>query len=537
MKNPFDSGGGGGGGGGVGATGPTGPQGPSGPAGAQGPAGEQGPMGPSGAPGSQGIPGLPGANGADGIQGVPGVQGGQGPPGVQGDQGPPGDTGSQGPPGAKGDPGEQGAKGDPGEQGPPGAAGSQGAQGAVGPASTVPGPVGPIGPSGAQGPQGVQGDPGVSNIPGPTGPTGPQGAQGAAGAASTVPGPPGATGSQGPTGPAGAASTVPGPTGDPGINGGLWLAQRNAPIMLAAANGAATLVGGPPVLTRSGNMVNLTFQGTNKNSNTANTISLIEIPVGYRPTANVTQAVQAPSGNLTVGLYTSGTNVFPDVPGTNYTGNNTRWAARFSAQLSSNAAMSVSAFWQTNDAMPQEAVPPSGSGQYLPLSGGTLNSDATVSLTGMAGETSLFPGSIGLMAFMGDGITPGGDVTYLFPGAIHIGDPASSPTRTAAIFTRHSISYSTTEQATGGTWIDGKPIYRKVVQDAVVLGSHSCAFPHGIVGLGDVVSMSAVIYPTGSEQRVQGGYADNSYVTLDLSFWEVVPALAPANVIIEYTKL
>lgn len=31
-----------------------------------------------------------------------------------------------------------------------------------------------------------------------------------------------------------------------------------------------------------------------------------------------------------------------------------------------------------------------------------------------------------------------------------------------------SLSYSTTEQKTGGTWIDGKPIYRKVLQETFI---------------------------------------------------------------------
>jgi len=95
------------------------------------------------------------------------------------------------------------------------------------------------------------------------------------------------------------------------------------------------------------------FQGTKQTSgNTANTVSLAEIPVGFRPTGNVTQAIQVPAGNITAQMYTSGTNVFPNVPGTNATTGNTRWSIRFSASLASNAAISANVAWQTADAMP-----------------------------------------------------------------------------------------------------------------------------------------------------------------------------------------
>jgi hypothetical protein len=184
------------------------------------------------------------------------------------------------------------------------------------------------------GPTGPQGDPGA------TGPSGPQGNPGAQG----NPGTPGADGATGPTGPAGLQA--------------LPSSQIDSPIMLAAANGAPTLIGAIPQLTRSGNTVTWTFNGTNKTSTTANTISLAEIPPGFRPTAAVTQAIQAPSGNITAQAFTTGTNVFPDVPGTNATTGNTRWAIRFSAQLGASAVISASVSWQTTDAQPPQTIYP-----------------------------------------------------------------------------------------------------------------------------------------------------------------------------------
>jgi len=130
------------------------------------------------------------------------------------------------------------------------------------------------------------------------------------------------------------------------------MAQAASPRMLVATNGAQAL-SADPVLTRIGNQVTWNFQGTKSASgNTANTISLAEIPVGFRPTGNVTQAIQVPAGNITAQMYTSGTNVFPNAPGTNATTGNTRWSIRFSAQLAANAAISANVAWQTADAMP-----------------------------------------------------------------------------------------------------------------------------------------------------------------------------------------
>ena len=48
-------------------------------------------------------------------------------------------------------------------------------------------------------------------------------------------------------------------------------------------------------------------------------------------------------------------------------------------------------------------------------------------------------------------------------------------------------SYSTDEVCTGGTWIDGKPIYRRVFY-AENLTNASYTFPDAIEGLGTVVS-------------------------------------------------
>lgn len=129
-----------GGGGGVPVPGPQGPEGPPGP---KGDKGDKGDTGPAGEDGTDGIsPAVATApidggtkvtitdaagdhefnvmDGADGADGAPGPKGDPGDPGPAGEQGPvgeKGEPGEQGPAGPKGDKGNPGEKGDPGENG------------------------------------------------------------------------------------------------------------------------------------------------------------------------------------------------------------------------------------------------------------------------------------------------------------------------------------------------------------------------------------------------------------------------------------
>jgi hypothetical protein len=100
--------------------------------------------------------------------------------------------------------------------GPSGGDGS-GSQGPPGPQGDT-GPPGPPGEPGIQGEPGPQGDPGATGPQGPAGATGAQGPQGDTGAAGST-GAQGPQGDPGPTGPAGADSTIPGPQGPQGIQG------------------------------------------------------------------------------------------------------------------------------------------------------------------------------------------------------------------------------------------------------------------------------------------------------------------------------
>ena len=175
--------------------------------------------------------------GEGGVVPVPGPQGPEGPPGPKGDKGDKGDTGPRGPAGPAGAAGKDGAAGPAGPQGPKGddgdtpyigsngnwwigetdtgvsAAGSGEGGGVQGP----PGPKGDKGDPGEQGPKGDQGVQGIQGVPGEQGPAGEAGPAG----------PKGDTGEQGPPGPAGSDGT-PGPGVAAGGTAGQILAKASA---------------------------------------------------------------------------------------------------------------------------------------------------------------------------------------------------------------------------------------------------------------------------------------------------------------------
>lgn len=53
-------------------------------------------------------------------------------------------------------------------------------------------------------------------------------------------------------------------------------------------------------------------------------------------------------------------------------------------------------------------------------------------------------------------------------------------------------SYSTTEHATGATWIDGKPIYRKVVEVSSLPNNTQTSYSHGIVNADTFVTIRGI---------------------------------------------
>jgi hypothetical protein len=120
-----------------------------------------------------------------------------------------------------------------------------------------------------------------------------------------------------------------------------------------------------PVLVRIGDQVTMTYVGTSRAGTIANTISLVEIPEGYRPSANVATQSGALMGAVNgqtaytanIQRYTSGTHVAPTAPTVNVavTGNTTRWSLRHTSNtaMPAGSAVSMNISWRTTDPVPQ----------------------------------------------------------------------------------------------------------------------------------------------------------------------------------------
>ena len=108
-------------------------------------------------------------------------------------------------------------------------------------------------------------------------------------------------------------------------------------------------------------------------------------------------------------------------------------------------------------------------------------------------------------------------------------------------------SYSTDEKLTGKFWIDGKPIYRKVIDCGVMPNATSKTTAHNISNLGTVVTLYGVGTTTASNNaRVplprgsSGGATDGVDLYVDVANVTIRVAVNytayTAYVILEYTK-
>lgn len=114
------------------------------------------------------------------------------------------------------------------------------------------------------------------------------------------------------------------------------------------------------------------------------------------------------------------------------------------------------------------------------------------------------------------------------------------------IITQNSnlANYSTSEVNTGMKWIDGKTIYRKVVDFGALPNASSKTVNHGISGLSEVIFASAIVC-------VSNTWTPLNYATQDglqyVNFFRVEPTVvmirtgvdrstSKAKIIIEYTK-
>lgn len=103
-------------------------------------------------------------------------------------------------------------------------------------------------------------------------------------------------------------------------------------------------------------------------------------------------------------------------------------------------------------------------------------------------------------------------------------------------------NYSTTEQKTGGTWIDGKPIYRKVVDCGALPNNTTKNVAHNIENIGWVVKYIGVA-SNGSEWLHLPASFTSSSVGLSVNSTNVIlltysnrTSYTSTFVTIEYTK-
>ena len=106
-----------------------------------------------------------------------------------------------------------------------------------------------------------------------------------------------------------------------------------------------------------------------------------------------------------------------------------------------------------------------------------------------------------------------------------------------------SQSYSTTEQKTGGTWIDEKPIYRKVVDLGNLHNATTKSVSHGISNIGLVTDLRGIWYASNDYRTlpyVGGGATYDVYLSADNTNIKVQTGMDRSSftgfAIIEYTK-
>ncbi len=104
--------------------------------------------------------------------------------------------------------------------------------------------------------------------------------------------------------------------------------------------------------------------------------------------------------------------------------------------------------------------------------------------------------------------------------------------------------YSTTETMTGETWIDGKPIYRKVVNVGGVYENNEARIDHGITGLYQILKAygfaNGIMIPSSyANAATQAAYGIGLTVTstqVQVFTGASMPLTAPVFVVVEYIK-
>lgn len=123
---------------------------------------------------------------------------------------------------------------------------------------------------------------------------------------------------------------------------------------------------------------------------------------------------------------------------------------------------------------------------------------------------------------------------------------ADKPVSTAqATAIGKAVNYSTTEALTGGTWIDGKVIYRKVINYGAMPNNSSKTVAHGISNLQRMIDISAIMGTSSAWRLLPYSPPDSLANSVQISsdggnVWTQTGSSAwttySAYIILEYTK-
>lgn len=80
-----------------------------------------------------------------------------------------------------------------------------------------------------------------------------------------------------------------------------------------------------------------------------------------------------------------------------------------------------------------------------------------------------------------------------------------------------SLSFSTTEQKTGGVWIDGKPIYRKVVDFGALPDNTAKTIAHNIANLSKIIDLKGIAIDTSDHTYLPLPYSSAVNITSSVS--------------------
>lgn len=113
-----------------------------------------------------------------------------------------------------------------------------------------------------------------------------------------------------------------------------------------------------------------------------------------------------------------------------------------------------------------------------------------------------------------------------------------------AVNTTTADTYSTSEIATNKKWINGKTIYRKVIDWGVLKNTATSTIPHGITGIDWVVTIYGSTYSSSQDFRFPLPFSSSSqiYLWADSTNIKIQTTMdrtsfTQTQIIIEYTKL